>query len=191
MIAHGDEIGRTQRGNNNVYCQDNDLSWIDWKLADSERQLLAFTSAVVALRQDHAVFRRRRFFAGDAAHGGQSSLGDIEWFSSDGTQMDEDDWRNGYARTLMVFLNGQAIPEPDPHGQPIQDSDFLLLFNAHSDPVDFVLPPVRYGVTRQVRLDTSEAEPPTTGRPDWLVATTHSAAGRSIVVLESVLPTTS
>jgi len=91
----------------------------------------------------------------------------------------------------MVFLNGQAIPEPDPHGQPIQDSDFLLLFNGHSDAVDFVLPPVRYGVTRQVRLDTSEAEPPTTGRPDWLAATTHSVAGRSIVVLESVLPTTS
>ena len=188
MIAHGDEIGRTQRGNNNVYCQDNDLAWIDWELAQSERQLLAFTSAVVALRKEHAVFRRRRFFAGDAAHGGQSSLGDIEWFSSDGTEMDEEDWLNGYARTLMVFLNGQAIPEPDPHGLRIQDSDFLLLFNAHSDPVTFALPPAQYGDTWQIRLDTSEAEPPAAGRPDWLAATTHAVAGRSIVVLESVLP---
>ncbi|MBC7559372.1 MAG: glycogen debranching protein GlgX [Dermatophilaceae bacterium] len=188
MIAHGDEIGRTQHGNNNVYCQDNELAWIDWKLAQSERQLLAFTSAVVSLRKEHAVFRRRRFFAGDAAHGGQSALGDIEWFSSDGTEMDEEDWRNGYARTLMVFLNGQAIPEPDPRGQRIQDSDFLLLFNAHSAPVDFALPPAQYGGTWQIRLDTSEAEPPATGRPSWLAATTHAVPGRSIVVLESVLP---
>ena len=188
MIAHGDEIGRTQHGNNNVYCQDNEVAWIDWSLAQSQRDLLAFTSAVVALRKEHAVFRRRRFFAGDAAHGGQSSLGDIEWFSSDGTEMDEEDWLNGYARTLMVFLNGQAIPEPDPHGLRIQDSDFLLLFNAHSDPVDFALPPAQYGATWQIRLDTSKAEPSTAGRADWLPATTHAVAGRSIVVLESVLP---
>jgi glycogen operon protein len=116
-----------------------------------------------------------------------SSLGDIEWFSSDGTEMDEEDWRNGYARTLMVFLNGQAIPEPDPHGQRIQDSDFLLLFNAHSDPVDFVLPPAPYGDTWQVRLDTTVAEPTRADQPGWLAATTHAVAGRSIVVLESIL----
>ncbi|HEY5249013.1 MAG TPA: glycogen debranching protein GlgX [Dermatophilaceae bacterium] len=191
MIAHGDEIGRTQRGNNNVYCQDNEFSWIDWKLAQSESQLLAFTSTVVSLRKEHAVFRRRRFLAGDAAHGGQSSLGDIEWFSSDGTEMDEEDWRNGYARTLMVFLNGKAIPEPDPHGLRIQDSDFMLLFNAHSAPVDFALPPAQYGDTWQIRLDTSEAEQSTAGQPAWLDATTHAVAGRSIVVLESVPPTKS
>jgi glycogen operon protein len=188
MIAHGDEIGRTQRGNNNVYCQDNELAWIDWELAENETHLLAFTSAVVALRQEHAVFRRRRFFAGDAAHGGQSSLGDIEWFSSDGTEMDDEDWRNGYARTLMAFLNGQAIPEPDLHGERILDSDFLLLFNAHSDPVDFVLPPAKYGVTWQVRLDTTMAEPSSVRSQDWLAATAYPVAGRSIVVLESVLP---
>jgi len=187
MIAHGDEIGRTQGGNNNVYCQDNELAWIDWKLAENESHLLAFTSAVVSLRQEHAVFRRRRFFAGDAAHGGTSSLGDIEWFSSDGTEMDEEDWRNGYARTLMAFLNGQAIPEPDPHGQRILDSDFLLLFNAHSDPVDFVLPPARYGVTWQIRLDTAVEEPSSVSQKGWLAATTHPVAGRSMVVLESVL----
>jgi glycogen operon protein len=187
MIAHGDEVGRTQSGNNNAYCQDNELAWIDWKLAQDESPLLAFTSAVVALRKEHAVFRRRRFFAGDAAHGGMSSLGDIEWFSSDGTEMDEEDWRNGYARTLMVFLNGQAIPEPDPHGQRIVDSDFLLLFNAHSDPVDFVLPPAPYGDTWQIRLDTAVAEPTRADPLGWLAATTHAVTGRSVIVLESVL----
>ena len=186
MIAHGDEVGRTQNGNNNVYCQDNELAWIDWKLAENESHLLAFTSAVVSLRQEHAVFRRRRFFAGDAAHGGKSDLGDIEWFSSDGTEMDEDDWRNGYARTLMVFLNGQAIPEPDPHGQRIMDSDFLLLFNAHSAPVDFALPPAQYGATWRIRLDTTVADPSSVDQQNWVAATTHPVAGRSIVVLEAV-----
>jgi isoamylase len=190
MIAHGDEIGRTQSGNNNVYCQDNELAWIDWKLADSQSHLLAFTSAVVALRQEHAVFRRRRFFAGDAAHGGKSALGDIEWFSSDGTEMDEDDWLNGYARTLMVFLNGQAIPEPDIHGERILGSDFLLLFNAHSDAVDFALPPAAYGTTWRIRLDTTTDEPSGVSDEDWLAATRHSVVGRSIVVLESVAAAT-
>jgi isoamylase len=185
MIAHGDEIGRTQSGNNNVYCQDNELSWIDWKLAEDEAHLLAFTSAVVSLRQEHAVFRRRRFFAGDAAHGGQSALGDIEWFSSDGTEMDEDDWQNGYARTLMAFLNGDAIPEPDPRGERILDSDFLLLFNAHSEPVNFALPPAQYGVGWRVRLDTTVAEPSSVTDQDWIASTLHAVAGRSMVVLES------
>jgi isoamylase len=186
MIAHGDEVGRTQQGNNNAYCQDNELTWIDWNLDTSETQMLAFTSALVALRKEHAVFRRRRFFAGDAAHGGKSDLGDIEWFSSDGTEMDELDWRNGYARTLMVFLNGQAIPEPDPHGQRISDSDFLLLFNAHSAPVDFALPPAAYGTAWRIRLDTTTANPISAAQQDWPAATTHPVAGRSIVVLEAV-----
>jgi glycogen operon protein len=185
MIAHGDEIGRTQGGNNNVYCQDNEIAWIDWKLSESDSHLLAFTSAVVSLRQEHAVFRRRRFFAGDAAHGGQSALGDIEWFSPDGTEMDEDDWRNGYARTLMAFLNGQAIPEPDPHGQRILDSDFLFLFNAHSDPVNFVLPPAQYGARWRIRLNTAVEEQSKLSDQDWMAATSHAVTGRSIVVLES------
>ena len=184
MISHGDEVGRTQHGNNNVYCQDNELAWIDWQLSEDESHLLAFTSTLVALRQDNAVFRRRRFFAGDAAHGGQSDLGDIEWFSSDGTKMDELDWRNGFARTLMVFLNGQAIPEPDPRGHRTLDSDFLLLFNAHSDPVDFALPPAPFGTTWRIRLDTTMA-PVSADRLEGLAATTHSVAGRSVLVLES------
>jgi glycogen operon protein len=100
--------------------------------------------------------------------------------------MDENDWLNGYARGLMVFLNGQAIPEPDPHGERILDSDFLLLFNAHTDPVDFALPPAPYGATWLIRLDTTVAEPSSAREQDWLAATSHAVAGRSIVVLESV-----
>ena len=185
MIAHGDEIGRTQGGNNNVYCQDNEVAWIDWELNEDQSHLLAFSSALISLRKDHAVFRRRRFFAGDAAHGGESDLGDIEWLSSDGTDMDEDDWLNGYARTLMVFLNGDAIPEPDLKGVRIADSHFLMLFNAHSGPVDFALPPEKYGAGWRVRLDTTVAEPSMLSDQDWLAATSHAVAGRSIVVLES------
>ncbi len=185
MIAHGDEIGRTQSGNNNVYCQDTELAWINWELDEGQSHLLDFTSALVSLRQSHPVFRRRRFFAGDAAHGGKSALGDIEWFSSDGTEMDEDDWRNGYARTLMVFLNGEAIPEPDPRGQRILDSHFLMLFNAHSDPVAFALPPAQYSAGWRVRLDTTVADPARVTDQDWLASTAHSVPGRSIVVLES------
>ena len=100
--------------------------------------------------------------------------------------MDENDWLNGYARTLMAFLNGQAIPEPDTHGERILDSDFLLLFNAHSASVDFALPPAQYGTTWRIRLDTTVAEPSSDSDPDWLAATSHAVAGRSIVVLESV-----
>ena len=100
--------------------------------------------------------------------------------------MDNDDWRNGYARTLMVFLNGQAIPEPDPHGQRTVDSDFLLLFNAHSDPVDFALPPPQYGTRWRIRLDTTTAEPVRPDEKDWLAATTYAIAARSIVVLKAV-----
>ena len=184
-VVQLDEIGRTQSGNNNVYCQDNPLAWIDWELAQDQTNLLAFTSAVVSLRQDHAVFRRRRFFAGDAAHGGKSDLGDIEWFSSDGTEMDENDWLNGYARTLMVFLNGEAIPEPDQRGERILDSHFLLLFNAHSDPVTFALPPAQYSAGWRVRLDTTVEEQSNVTDQDWLAATSHAVAGRSIMVLES------
>ena len=110
MLAHGDEMGRTQRGNNNGYCQDNDLTWVDWDLDDDDAELLRFTRRLVQLRKDHPVFRRRRFFAGTADHGGESDLGDIAWFMPNGKHMDGEAWRDGIARSLMVFLNGDAIP---------------------------------------------------------------------------------
>ena len=103
---------------------------MDWDLDPDQKSLLEFTSALIDLRKRHPVFRRRRFFAGDAAHGGRSELGDIEWFKPDGAPMDEGDWNSGFARSLMVFLNGDAIPELDHMGRPIYDDHFLLLFNA-------------------------------------------------------------
>ncbi|MGZ4628624.1 MAG: glycogen debranching protein GlgX [Oryzihumus sp.] len=187
MIAHGDEVGRTQRGNNNAYCQDSELAWIDWDLDAERNDLLAFTSRLVQLRKNHPVFRRRRFFAGDAAHGGRSELGDIEWFAPQGTEMDELDWRNGYARSLMVFLNGEAIPEPDRLGRPIVDQHFLLLFNAHSEPVEFTLPPGDYGAEWEVVLDTTDpVEPQEQQR--WESKSVHPVAGRAIVVLRTPEP---
>ncbi|HET8600538.1 MAG TPA: glycogen debranching protein GlgX, partial [Segeticoccus sp.] len=185
MISHGDELSRTQGGNNNVYCQDNEISWIDWDLDEDEQALLTFTTKLIALRLEHPAFHRRRFFAGDAAHGGASSLGDIEWFAPNAEEMDELDWRNGYARTIMVFLNGKAIPEPDIRGREVTDDDFLLLFNAHSEPVEFTLPPVEYAVSWVVEIDTS-ANAPADEDQVWEPGSVHAVPGRSIVVLRDV-----
>jgi glycogen operon protein len=184
MVAHGDELGRTQGGNNNVYSQDNEISWIDWDLDEDNTALLQFTRDVIALRKDHPVFRRRRFFKGDAAHGGESDLGDIVWFAPHGEEMDELDWRNGFARTLMVFLNGLAIPEPDVLGQPVSDDHFLLMFNAHSEPVDFTVPPEIYGDSWEVVLDTTK-EGFEGSAGSWEPGKVHPLPGRSVVVLRA------
>ncbi|MFZ5872668.1 MAG: glycogen debranching protein GlgX [Actinomycetota bacterium] len=154
MISHGDELGRTQRGNNNVYCQDNELSWVDWDLIPEQRQLLDFTSRVVRLRQDHPVFRRRRFLAGDPSHGGESELGEIAWLTPTGEHMQEEDWTTWYARAMTVFLNGSAITEPDPRGQRIVDDSFLVMFNGSDTPVEFTVPGEEFGILWEVALDT-------------------------------------
>jgi isoamylase len=185
MLAHGDELGRTQLGNNNVYAQDSELSWIDWDLDTDERALLAYTSSLIQLRKNHPVFRRRRFFVGDAAHGGESELGDIEWFSSDGTLMDESDWSGGFARTLMVFLNGDAIPEPDALGRRITDDHFLMMFNAHSDPVDFCVPPPAYGLDWTVRLASSVTDRSEMDELSWKAGSVHSVESHSVVILST------
>jgi isoamylase len=156
MILHGDEMGRTQRGNNNVYCQDNELSWIDWTPDDRFGQLLAFSRKLVALRRDHPVFRRRRFFKGAAYQGGQSDVGDIAWFTPAGTLMQQSDWQNGDARAVAVFLNGERILESDKRGQQILDDSFLVIFNAHYEDLEFTLPPKEYGQFWLVLVDTAE-----------------------------------
>ncbi|GAB3590040.1 glycogen debranching protein GlgX [Angustibacter peucedani] len=199
MVAHGDELGRTQRGNNNVYCQDNDTAWVSWDLDDDQRELLEFTRRLVRLRTEHPVFRRRRFFAGSADHGGESELGDIAWFTPTGQHMDDESWRNGYAKSLMVFLNGAAIPEPDRRGTPIVDDSFLLVINAHSEPIDFTLPPEGYGPAWSVELDTADPakrpEPPdATGEPAAPGLEPLSelpVAPRSVVVLRCPRPASS
>ncbi len=192
MLAHGDELGRTQQGNNNVYCQDNELSWIDWDLDEADQDLLDFTTRVIALRRDHPSFRRRRFFAGDADHGGRSDHGDIVWYAPSGTEMDEEDWANGYARTLMVFLNGQAIATPDPMGRPVLDDHFLLLFNAHHESVDFTVPDGFEATRWHLEIDTSlparEQPWPQNGNGQETLqsGSSYPAPGRAVVVLRGV-----
>jgi glycogen operon protein len=151
MLLAGDEMGRTQAGNNNAYCQDTQLSWLDWGLAASEQDLLQFTETLAGLRRDHPVFRRRRFFLGQ---GPGSEKGDIVWLTPAGEVMTEADWRASYARSLAAFLNGEAISEPDPRGGKITDAKFLLLFNAHNNPITFTLPEASYAVGWEVVIDT-------------------------------------
>ncbi|MGW9042660.1 glycogen debranching protein GlgX [Streptomyces lydicus] len=140
MLSHGDELGRTQGGNNNAYCQDNDVSWVDWPAVAEGSEILEFTRELIALRRNHPVFRRRRFFQGVAVRGSRDGLSDIGWFTPAGREMTDDDWDAGFAKSLTVFLNGQAISEPDPRGRRIQDDSFLLLFNAHYEPLGFTVP---------------------------------------------------
>ncbi|HET8616702.1 MAG TPA: glycogen debranching protein GlgX [Actinomycetales bacterium] len=184
MIAHGDELGRSQGGNNNAYCQDNDISWVDWELDDDQRDLLDFARKIVELRHDHPVFRRRRFFAGSPDHGGESDLGDIAWFTPSGEHMSDEHWQNGYARALMVFFNGQAIPEPDPRGNRTVDRSFLVVFNAHQESMAFTLPDTEYGDCWKPVLDTA-ATPAFAGSDAKHLEplSERTAQARSIVVL--------
>ncbi|MDP5228034.1 MULTISPECIES: glycogen debranching protein GlgX [Arthrobacter] len=157
MILHGDELGRTQQGNNNAYCQDSPLSWVHWDAVDAG--LVEFTAAVSKLRHEHPVFRRRRFFDGRPAATSEGEwLPDVVWLDTDGTQMTDDDWNNGFARTLAMFLNGGAIQAPGERGEEILDDDFMLCFNAHDDEVDFRLPGENFAVSWTPVLDTSGAE---------------------------------
>ena len=140
MICHGDELGRTQDGNNNGYCQDNALTWIDW--ADADTGLLEFTRVVSALRSNHPVFRRHRFFNGKpVGRRGQDGLPDIAWFAPDGTEMSDEDWGAGFSKSVAVFLNGRGIPDRDARGQRVLDDSFVLCFNAHYEPIEFNFPP--------------------------------------------------
>jgi len=150
MLSHGDELGRSQQGNNNGYCQDNELTWVDWSDVRENWLLLEFTQGLAALRKKHAVFRRRRFFYGKPVRG----LSDIAWLTPTGEEMTDSDWNVGYAKSLAVFLNGEAITEPDRRGRPIRDDSFLLLFNAHHDTIKFTIPK-DYGEMWQTEIDTA------------------------------------
>ncbi|QLH24713.1 glycogen debranching protein GlgX [Streptomyces sp. Rer75] len=162
MLSHGDEFARTQGGNNNAYCQDNETSWVRWPVpgkdaAEGDREaleLLRFTRSLIWLRRDHPVFRRRRFFHGRPVEGTHDELSDIAWFTHEGEEMRQRDWQAAHAQSLAVFLNGNAISEPGVRGERITDDSFLLLFNAHHEPLDFVVP-VDHGKQWQVIVDTA------------------------------------
>jgi glycogen operon protein len=153
MISHGDERGRTQLGNNNGYCQDNPLSWLDWQLDDERRALLDFTKKLIALRRAHPVLHRASFFKGRPLRGSQVS--DILWFRHDRSEMSDEDWSNPETRSLGIFLAGEGIDEPDGDGNPLSDDDFLLLVNSHSEPITFALPFEKDEREWQLLIDTS------------------------------------
>ncbi len=153
MLCGGDEFGRTQQGNNNAYCQDNDISWFDWNLDRSQRLLLDFTRKLIAFREQHPVLRRRRFFQGRHIRG--SEVKDISWFKPDGKEMSDDDWNAGFTKSLSLRLAGDAIAETDEKGRAIVDDTLLILLNAHHAPLAFTLPAHKRGVRWQPILDTS------------------------------------
>jgi isoamylase len=153
MLLHGDELGRTQRGNNNGYAQDNELSWVDWDRAREFEVLTDFTARLVQFRKEHSVFRRRRFFNGRQVRG--SDLHDIGWFQPGGEPMTDEDWESGSAKSLTVFLNGDGIHEPDARGEPVSDDSFFLLFNGFYEPMDFTLPSFDAAERWKVVIDTS------------------------------------
>ncbi|APT90926.1 malto-oligosyltrehalose synthase [Corynebacterium sphenisci DSM 44792] len=161
MISHGDEMGRTQRGNNNVYCQDNQLSWVDWTQLTTNSELHDFTRFLINLRAEHPVFRRRRFLRGGPL-GAESDDRDIAWLTHEGRVMTPEDWDFDFGKSLAVFLNGAGIAEPDERGHRIVDDSFLLCINAHYEELDFQVPGADYAADWEVIIDTSEL----TGRPD-------------------------
>ena len=197
MLLHGDELGRTQGGNNNAYCQDNETSWVDWSLATKNATLIGFTSGVAALRAAHPVFRRRRFFAGLPPKETRSrrgyELGDIAWFTPSGVEMTEQDWESGFGKCITVFLNGDGIRDVDSRGERVTDDSFLLCFNAHYEDIEARLPPRSYGVRWTVVVDSSTGEVQTLAPQPGVVAAdpptlaaggTLSVPARSLLVLQ-------
>ncbi|MDH5670057.1 MAG: glycogen debranching protein GlgX, partial [Nitrospira sp.] len=153
MLCGGDEIGRTQQGNNNAYCQDNQISWFDWNIDHAKRDLLYFVKDLIALRKNHPVLRRRRFFQGRHIRG--SEVKDLSWFRPDGKEMTDEDWNAGYARSLALRLAGDAISEKDEKGRTITDDTLLILLNAHHAPLAFTLPAHKRGIRWSPLVDTA------------------------------------
>ncbi|RYZ36808.1 MAG: glycogen debranching enzyme GlgX, partial [Myxococcaceae bacterium] len=154
MIVAGDEMGRTQKGNNNAYCQDNELSWVDWNLDSVKQDMLAFTRKLIHFRHGQPVLQRRRFFQGE--HLWDSEHKDLAWFRPDGTEMGPEDWQKPFVRSLAYLLGGDAIPTPDERGQRVIGDALLVLLNAHHDTVSFTVPPVGEGGQWMLELYTAD-----------------------------------
>ncbi|MGZ8868478.1 MAG: glycogen debranching protein GlgX [Thermoanaerobaculia bacterium] len=180
MLLGGDELGRTQNGNNNAYCQDNELSWFDWENVDDE--LMAFTARIIRFRKEHPVFTRRRWFMGRPLRG--ADVSDIGWFKPDGEQMTDQDWQSGFARSLGVFLNGHAIPTPDGRGEPIIDDSFYLLYNANYESMSFRLPTGPWGDRWVKVIDTNEPIPDLRDQEEFSAGEELRIEAHSVVVLK-------
>jgi isoamylase len=188
MLLHGDELGRTQQGNNNAYCQDTELSWVDWSLAHENKGLTAFTAALTGFRKDHPVFRRRRFFAGKPIRK-DDELRDIAWFTPSGVEMNEQNWDDDFGKAILVFLNGEGIPDLDPRGMPVVDDSFLMAFNAHYEDIEMTLPAEGYGNEWMVVVDTATGEVTTDPEPGEKTINAEgklNVVARSLVVLQRV-----
>lgn len=182
MICGGDEVARTQQGNNNAYCQDNEISWTNWHLDKGRKELLAFVSKLIHLRLDHPVLHRRRFFTGREPGDDSNMIPQVEWFDHTGSIMDMDDWQNTHAFSMMIYLNGSDIPEVDWYGNRMVDNDFILIFNAHYEPIMFTLPDERYGCKWQLVVDTHNPDEPELSYEAGFMITAQS---RSFLMLMS------
>ncbi len=158
MVCGGDEFARTQNGNNNAYCQDNELTWFDWKLTPARQRLLEFTSKLIHLRLDHPNLHRRKFFQDRVIHG--SLVRDIAWFNTDGNELADESWNENWARALALMLNGRTLAITDEDGHPIIDDSFLILVNAAAEGVEFTLPPAPAERSWKQVLDTENIEDP-------------------------------
>jgi isoamylase len=176
----GDEMSRTQQGNNNAYCQDNEISWVNWQDADLE--LREFTRQLIALRRNHPTFCRRKWFQGQSIKG--IGVEDIAWFQPEGIEMTEEHWNLDHAKSMAVYLNGSGLHSLGPRGEQITDDNFFLIFNAHYESLDFRLPPEKYGNHWTKILDTrySKIGETETFGPESLV----EAEGYSVVVLRQI-----
>jgi glycogen operon protein len=181
MVLHGDELGRTQDGNNNTYAQDSALSWVHWDTAD--QSLIDFTAGLVTLRKAHPTFRRSRFFDGrPVVRGAGEPLPDIVWLQPDAAVMSPTDWDSGFGRAIAVFLNGNGIHARGPRGETITDRNFLLLFNAGDDPVNFVIPPDEYAASWEIVVDTASGAP---GTQPLDAGATVAIEGKATMVLRA------
>ena len=186
MLLGGDEMGRTQRGNNNAYCQDNDISFYDWENVDQD--LLDWVRHLISIRRNHPIFRRRRFYQGHPVRGSLSDgeIPDIAWFRPDGQEMTDADWNVGYARSLAVFLNGDSLPDLDPHGRPVSDDSFFLILNGWDQEIEVVLPPAEWGEAWMVALDTGQDRPPRRNGPPISAGGQVPVLGHHTLLLERV-----
>jgi glycogen operon protein len=181
MISHGDEVGRTQQGNNNAYCQDSELSWIDWNLDDEKKSLLKFVQQAVHLRLTQPVLRRRRYFQGRQIRGDK----DLAWFAPDGREMDDEAWTAGFVRSLGMLLSGNAIEEVGERGERIAGDTLLVMFNAHDDKVPFTLPMLEPHQRWQRIIDTS---PSHADERAFRPGSRYPLLGRSLTVLKVTPP---
>jgi len=183
MISHGDEVGRTQQGNNNAYCQDNEMTWIDWNLDADKRALLNFTIKLVQFRQSQPALRRRKYFQGRSIRGGE--VKDLAWLAPDGREMTDEAWSADFVRSLGMLLNGSAIEEVNERGDAVICDTLLVLLNAHSDKVPFTLPSLDADQQWRRVIDTYEPHSPDRA---FKPGSRYPLQGRSVVVFRVIPP---